>query len=291
MLFHPTGDIMKSLDESISTMDRKDMTTMKIGCCAYSKDRSADPAGTGSFPILKKLGYDYVELGLAGLTALSEEQFQRVLDALKESGLPCEACNGFIPASVRVTGPQADKDKIKAYLAKAFSRAKAVGAKVIVFGSSGAKNVPEGFPRDEAYRQIIETCKMAEPFAAETGITVAIEPLNYQEANIINTVAEGYQLAKDAAQPHVKLLVDYYHWVRNKETLEELDDCADILVHAHFAEEEKRSYPKEDKEIYRAFMERMKANGYEGRISMEAGVQADFETEAKAALAVLRSYT
>ena len=63
-----------------------------------------------------------------------------------------------------------------------------------------------------------------------------------------------------------------------------------LSPYTHFAEKEKRSYPKEDKEIYRTFIERLKANGYEGRISMEAGVQTDFETEAKAALELFRTY-
>ena len=49
--------------------------------------------------------------------------------------------------------------------------------------------------------------------------------------------------------PHIKLLVDYFHWVRNKEPLEELDQCASMLVHAHFAEDIGRAYPSEPKEI------------------------------------------
>lgn len=261
---------------------------MKLGCCAYSKDRSVDPVGIGSIPIIKKLGYDYVELGLSGISALSDEDFKKVLDTLKENDFPCEACNGFVPASVRLTGPEVDPEKIRAYLEKSLSRAKALGAKVVVFGSSGAKNVPEGFPKEKAYEQIVEFLQMAEPYAAAADITIAIEPLNYVEANIINTVAEGYQLAKDANQPHVKLLVDYFHWVRNNEPLETLDACASMLVHAHFAENEGRAYPKEQKEIYRAFMDRLKAVGYDARISMEAGSKGNFETDAGIAQRLFR---
>lgn len=261
---------------------------MKLGCCSYSKNPSTDPAGLESIPIIKKIGYDYVELNLSCLTALSEEDFQKVLDVLKENDLPCEACNVFFPRSVRLTGPEADPEKIKAYLAKALPRAKAVGAEVIVFGSSGAKNYPEGFPKEKAYEQVVEVCKLIEPYAAKEDIIIAIEPLNYVESNIINTVAEGYQLAKDANQPHVKLLVDYFHWVRNKESLEEVGECGDLLVHSHFAEDIDRAYPCETKDIYRDFMAALKATGYNARMSIESFIQNDFETEAAASYKLFR---
>ena len=263
---------------------------MKLGCCAYSKDRSVDPVGLQSIPVMKKLGYDYVELGLSGLAALSEEQFQQVLKVLKDNNLPCEACNNFVPASVRLTGPDADMEKARAYVEKALSRAKQAGVKVVVFGSSGAKNVPEGFDKEKAYQQIVEFCRMVEPYAAAADITIAIEPLNYVESNIINTVAEGYQLAKDVDCPHIKLLLDYFHWVRNKEPLEELDQCASMLVHAHFAEDIGRAYPSEPKEIYNDFMTRLKGVGYDARISMEAGTKGDFEQAAGVAEQLFRKY-
>ena len=120
---------------------------MKLGCCAYSKDRSVDPVGLQSIPVIKKLGYDYVELGLSGLAALSEEQFQQVLKVLKDNNLPCEACNNFVPASVRLTGPDADMEKARAYVEKALSRAKQAGVKVVVFGAPERKMCPKGLTR------------------------------------------------------------------------------------------------------------------------------------------------
>ena len=261
---------------------------MKLGCCAYSFDREKDPAGIASIPIIKKIGYDYIELNLTNITALSDEDFQKLLDALKEHDLPCEACNVFFPGSLRLTGPNMDPEKIKEHLAKALPRAKAVGAEVIVFGSAGAKNYPEGFPKEEAYKQVVEVCKLIEPYAAKEDIMIAIEPLNFVESNLINTVEEGYQLAKDASQPHIKLLVDYFHWVRNKEPLEEVTQCGDLLIHSHFAEDIDRAYPCEDKKIYRDFMETLKATGYNARMSIESNVKGDFETEATASYKLFR---
>lgn len=261
---------------------------MRIGCCAYSRDRSVDPVGLASIPVIQKLGYDYVELTLSGLASLSEQGFQEVLDTLAESGISCEVCHGFFPSSLRLTGPDVDAGKIRDYLEKALPRARKAGAGILVLGSPGARNIPEGFSKAKAYEQLKELCVMMEPYAAKEDMIVAIEPLNYGESNIINTVAEGYQLVRDAGQPHIKLLADYFHWVRNGEPLEILKEAAPVLVHTHFAENENRAFPCTDKEIYRSFVRELQSAGYDARISMEAHVQTDFEAEAGAALNLFR---
>ena len=82
---------------------------------------------------------------------------------------------------------------------------------MIVFGSSGAKNVPDGFSYDQAWEQIVQAMQIAAPIAAEHGITIVIEPLNKKEANIVLTGAEGLKLAREIDRPSVQLLIDYYH--------------------------------------------------------------------------------
>ena len=55
--------------------------------------------------------------------------------------------------------------------------AKELGLKIIVFGSGGARKVPEGFSQDEAYKQLVEFAKRIAPEAKKRGIVVAVEPL------------------------------------------------------------------------------------------------------------------
>jgi len=88
-------------------------------------------------------------------------------------------------------------------------RAARVGAEIIVFGSAGAKNVPVGFPMNVAWRQIVDLLQHLGPLAAERGLTIAIEPINRQEANIVTLAAEGLRLAREVNHPRVQLLVDY----------------------------------------------------------------------------------
>ena len=109
---------------------------------------------------------------------------------------------------MRLTGPDVNWTQVEEYDRLAISRAARLGAKVIVFGSSGAKNVPDGFPYDQAWEQIVQSMRIAAPIAAEHGITIVIEPLNKKEANIVLNGAEGLKLAREINRPSVQLLID-----------------------------------------------------------------------------------
>lgn len=105
---------------------------------------SSEPIGRRYMNLLYRAGYDYMELPLAQIMELSEAGFEELLSQIQESGIPCECCNNFFPASVRLTGEEADPPKISEYVKGAMDRAVRLGAKIIVFGSSGAKMCRRG---------------------------------------------------------------------------------------------------------------------------------------------------
>lgn len=247
------------------------------------------PDGTGAEIVeqLAEIGYDYIELSLAHLMALPEAQFQALAGRVRRSGILCEACNNFFPPRVRLTGSQVDWTQVQTYTTAAIERAASLGVRVIVFGSSGAKNVPEGFPKDRAWEQIVEVLRMAGPLAGEHGIIIAIEPLNKRESNIVNTVAEGLNLARQVGSPHVRLLVDYYHLALEEEDPAIVAAARDQVAHVHFARVEGRSFPTTIEAGYESFFAHLRSIAYEGRVSVEAYSQ-NFRPEAVQALAVLR---
>jgi sugar phosphate isomerase/epimerase len=159
--------------------------------------------------------------------------------------------------------------------------------KVIVFGSPKSKNVPEGYPMDKAWSQLVELLKTIDPLVRTRGITVVIEPLNKMESNIINTAAEGLKLVKAIDRENIKLLIDYYHLVMEKENPEIILDAGSYIKHIHFANPTGRVYPIEAEDGYVRFMNLLKRIGYEGRMSVEAYTK-DFCHDAKRSVKILR---
>lgn len=262
------------------------------------------------------LGYDYIELPLAEMMELSQEEFNALKERVARSGIRCEACNNFFPSKIRLTGPDVDMDLIQDYIVRSLARAGELGVSVVVFGSAGAKRVPDGFSMAEAFRQVVEVTRRAGLEAMKHGITIAIEPVRLPDCNIINTFEEGVTLAATVDLDSVKVLVDYYHMVCQHESEKILLRFGkEYLRHVHFSypnfptidgatgpdpirgvfegELAKkgwwRTYPSNGEEWdYTAFIAALKGAGYDGRVSLEAPV-TDFDAQAKKALEFLKA--
>jgi D-psicose/D-tagatose/L-ribulose 3-epimerase len=236
---------------------------------------------------MEHLGFDYIELSLADIMNLSEQEFSGLERRLSSSPLNCEACHNFIPSKIRLTGPNADLGRALEYARRAFARVARLGTEIVVFGSSGARNVPQGYAHQKALRQLVDLLKRMGDLAAGQGITVVFEPLNRSESNIVNTHAEALDLIQQASHSHIKLLCDYYHLMLESESPNIIAQAGRSIRHVHFSEPERRSFPSEAKESYRIFFQKLKEIGYRSRVSIEAFAE-DFEKEAPLALEVLR---
>lgn len=257
---------------------------MRLGCCVNMLGNADDPIGRRYIRAVKEAGYDYVELPLAQVMELSEQEFGGLLDELDAAALPCRCCNNFFPASVRLTGENADLAAAEDYIARAVKRAARLGAERIVFGSSGAKNVPEGFSHERAFEQIVEVLRLADRYVQPEHICIVIEPLNRKESNIILNLTDGERLVKAVDRPSVRLLVDYYHFRMEEESPEVLRQAMPDIRHVHFAEPQGRSFPTGESADYESFFEILREGNYTGGVSIEAYASCPKQELARAVL-------
>jgi len=192
------------------------------------------------------------------------------------SRIRCRSVNSLI-RTLKVVGPDANPGAVEKYLDSTLARCHSLGASIAVWGSASSRNVPEGFSRDQANRQIVAFLKSAGEIARARSMTIAIEPLRKAESNIINTGAEALQFVHQAAHPHVKMIVDYYHMRSENEDPKILLDARREIVHFHFANPNGRVWPKDPGEdpVYPRFFELVKQIGFSGGISIEGSGSAD----------------
>ena len=260
---------------------------MRFGCCGSMITPRQDLIGIEIVEDLAAIGFDYIELSIRDLTALPEPAFMQILKRIEASGIRCESCNNFFPARVRLTGPEASLPAAVAYATTIFERAAQLGASAIVFGSADAKNVPAGYSHEDAWGQIVELLQALGPIAGNYGITIAIEPLNTRESNIVCTAKEGLKLAREVNHPNVQLLIDYYHLRQANEDPAIVLEAGSAIRHLHFAEPIERKFPLEPTVEYETFFSNLRQVGYTGRCSIEAYTQ-NFIADAKSALAMMR---
>ena len=252
---------------------------MRYGVCG--------DAGLGS--ALADAGFDYMEVNVQGSLKpeADDKEFIEELKKLKACALPCEAANCLLPGDLKVTGPAVDWPRLSRYLQVAFRRAREAGLQTIVFGSGGARRIPDGFDRGAAWKQLVDFARAAGAAAAEQGIVVVAEPLNKKESNVLVTVGEAGRLVDDAAHSNFALLVDAYHWNLDHDSVAELVAYGSRLRHAHIATTATRKAPGLEPCDFGPFFRALREGGYDGRISIEGG-WTDLRKDAPRALSVLK---
>jgi sugar phosphate isomerase/epimerase len=226
-------------------------------------------------------GFDYIEesVGRFLIPTKSDEDFNKNLEILKNSSLPVLACNGFLPGNLKSTGPEIHHSEILRYAETAFRRAQQAGIKYIVFGSSGSRNVPDGFDKSIALQQFTELLKSMGPLAGKYGIFVVIEPLRQDESNLINRVDEALALAVRVNHPNIRVLGDVYHMMREGEEPQSFIEARKYLLHTHIAEAANRTAPGIAGDNLVPYLKALKEANYHGGISMEGKWGDNFEKE------------
>jgi D-psicose/D-tagatose/L-ribulose 3-epimerase len=234
---------------------------LQIGYCGPVKDIDA----------AKTAGFDYFELRTSEVAALSDTDYNELSAKLKQVAMPTPAAYWFVPAEIKLTGPNIDKVMQADYLERALGRMSRLGVHVIVFGSSGARNFPDGFSKREAFDQLVDFGKRTGPIARKYGITIAIEAQRHQESNIINTTEESLEWVNAVNDPNIQLMVDFYHFETEKEDPAVLAKVKDHLRHIHMANPENRVMPLKWEEYnYGPFFDALRAIGYTQTVGLEA---------------------
>lgn len=239
--------------------------------------------------MLASHGYTYIEesVGRLLMPTKSEEEFNEMLQQAQNAAIPVNACNSFIPGSLKSVGPDAVHPEILKFMETAFQRAQKAGVEYIVFGSGGSRAIPEGFSRDEARSQFIDLCSNMAPIAAKYDVVVVLEPLNTKECNFINSVTEGGEIVEEVNHPNFRLLADVYHMLMDGEGPESIEKYGHLIQHTHIAEKEERAAPGTHNEDFTAYFTALKNVGYQGLMSIECRWE-DLETQAASALEAMR---
>lgn len=264
---------------SLSIKSFKEKEALTIGLC-----------GPGTHGELAKMaGCSYLEEGVAKILmpTHSDAEFEKQFEMMAHQALPTPCLNVFLPRELKAVGDQANHEGIIQYASVAFHRAERVGAKIIVFGSSGSRSLPDGFDRAKAKEQFISLCGSLAPLAAKKNIILAIEQLNREETNFINTLREAAEIVEAAHHPHIRMICDIYHALKENDPASEILRYREHLVHCHVAEKKNRTPPGVNGEDFTSYLRALKKINYQGRVSLECQWK-NLEVELPLAVKVLR---
>jgi hydroxypyruvate isomerase len=130
-------------------------------------------------------------------------------------------------------------------------------------------------PHDIQTARVIDVMRRAGDIVAPHGIAMVMEPLNTRTNHpgvYMQSIAQGYAIARGVNSPAVKVLADLYHeQIQSGNLMPTLDTCWDEIGYIQFGDNPGRNEPGTGEINYGQIVRHLKAKRYTGVIGMEHG--------------------
>lgn len=235
---------------------------MEIGVCT-SIDK---------LDLLDKLGYDRMELNIGAISEMNEAELAELKERLDGCNIRVKSGNCMFHGSLPQVYLDEGLEKIRAYFAMVMPKLQFLGITTAVFGSGWHRRMPEDMALEERRKILLNLLTVMEAEARKNGITVAIEPLNKKETNMLVTTEEAMSYIMELQLPNLRLLVDLYHFYCEGEPLDRIGKYGPYIEHVHIVEPTCRTFMRRDDAYdYGAFVKALRDAGYDGALMFEGG--------------------
>ncbi|WP_076073088.1 hydroxypyruvate isomerase family protein [Sphingomonas montana] len=130
-------------------------------------------------------------------------------------------------------------------------------------------------PLDIQTARVIDVMRRAGDIVAPSGVAMVMEPLNTRTNHpgvYMQTIAQGYAVARGANSPAVKVLADLYHeQIQSGNLIPTLATCWNEIGYIQFGDNPGRKEPTTGEVNFVSVVKWLKAQRYTGVIGMEHG--------------------
>lgn len=222
------------------------------------------------FPKIKALGYDVVEIPVEYPDMIDG---LKVRNALAEEGLEAVVCGAFGPTrDLTNEDPEVHKHCFD-YISKCFNLCHSWNADFFagpMYSSVGkARMVPPDQRKVEWERAVTNLYKVCQ-LAQEAGLSIALEPLNRFESDLVNTAADVMRLIQDINHPAAKVMLDGFHMCIEERNFEDaITSVGDKLIHMQLSENY-RGTPGTGQTPWQSLRKGLQNIDYRGTLSIES---------------------
>jgi sugar phosphate isomerase/epimerase len=109
----------------------------------------------------------------------------------------------------RIVGPACDERRNRACFDRVVEPPALAQSRIVVLGSGWTRSIPAGWTQAQAEADFLRTLDWCDDALKGAGVKLAIEPLDRNESNLVNSVADGIRIAKQLGRPEVRGLADF----------------------------------------------------------------------------------
>jgi D-psicose/D-tagatose/L-ribulose 3-epimerase len=208
---------------------------MKYGINTFLWTAGFDASNLDLLPRIKAMGFDGVELARFSFDDCPAAPIRR---ALEQNALECTFCTA-LTGQLSLANEHAP-DALT-FLRDAIQWAAEVGAKTVAGPFCSAVGYLPGRRRTSGeWQRAIDGLRTLTPVLEETGVTLAVEPLNRFETFFLNTAADVRVLCDAVDHPQVGVLFDTFHAnIEEKNIASALATIGPHLRHVHTCENDR----------------------------------------------------
>ena len=243
---------------------------MQIGASTFIW---ASPFGIGQLDLIDKVkafGFDLIEICVEDPATIDTE---RVGERLSACALDVAVCGAFGPNRDMSSADPAVRAAAAKYLRTCVDIAARLGSPTVsgpMYAGVGATAMREPPERQAQWDRAVAGLVPVADYAASRGVTLAFEPLNRFETDLVNTVDQGLRLITDIGRPNVGFLLDTFHMnIEEKDIPAAIRRAGPHIVEFHACSSD-RGTPGEDHLPWPAIAAALAEAGYDGPVVIEA---------------------
>ena len=189
------------------------------------------------FPKIKSMGFDVVEIPVEDANLID---IKTVKQALKDNDLRPTLCGVFGPTKDFTSDDVSLHENCFQYIEKCFEIGGCLGVDFLagpMYSAVGkARMVSEEQRKIEWERAVTNLSKVCE-MGKRFGQSIALEPLNRFESDLVNTAEDVMRLVSDINHEKAKVLLDGFHMtIEEKNIREAINTVGDKLIHVQVSE-------------------------------------------------------
>jgi len=180
--------------------------------------------------IVSDAGYKGIEIAAftlvkEGVQEISPTGRKEIVAVIKDTGLECVGLHWLLappPKGLHFTTPDiAVRRKAVAYLDTLIDFCGDIGGSYMIFGSPKQRNTRD-ITVEQAKKHFAEGLSAVADHARQRGIEILVEPLGKRTTDVVNTLAEASQLARQVNHPAIGMMFDFNNTVDETEPFDVL---------------------------------------------------------------------
>ncbi len=241
---------------------------MKFGVHSFIWSAGFDESNVDLFPMVKQYGFDGLEVPLFEPRSFPAAAIRR---ALEVNRMECTVSAVMVDGLSLISDDADVRRRAREHLVDAIRAVAEAGANLLV----GPLYAPVGYlpgrrRTQEEWRRAVDAYRSLTAVLDQTGVTLAIEPLNRFETYFLNTAADAVAMAIEVGHPRVGVLLDTFHLnIEEKDLGAAYRLAGPHLKHVHACEND-RGTPGTGHIEWEAVFAALREIGYDGWLTIES---------------------